>query len=229
MRLVLLGPPGAGKGTQAAAIRKRLSIPHISTGDMLREAIAAGSPVGRKAKAVVEAGNLVPDDVMAEMVRERLSAPDAHEGFLLDGYPRTVAQAEALDSMLAGLGGRLDAVLYLVLEDAAIVTRLSGRRTCGTCGAPYHVSAAPPARPGVCDACGSALAQRPDDREEAVTRRLSVYRSQTQPLVELYRRRGVLRAVPATGLVEEVGRRVAAALDAAGAPRTAPLGTEGRR
>ena len=212
MRLVLLGPPGAGKGTQAAAVRDRFGIPHISTGDMLRGAIAAGTPVGRKARVIVEGGNLVPDEIMAEMVKERLSAPDTAPGFLLDGYPRNIEQGVTLESILQALGQRLDHVLYLVLDDAEIVKRLSGRRTCGSCGAPFHVVTAPPATAGACNACGSRLVQREDDREEVVARRLKVYRERTEPLVGFYTDRGLLRKVDASGTVSDVRARLASAL-----------------
>lgn len=212
MRLVLLGPPGAGKGTQAASVREQLGVPHISTGEMLREAIASGTPVGRRAKAIVDGGQLVPDDVMAEMVSERLSASDAGKGFLLDGYPRNLRQGERLEEILESRGVTLDHVVYLSLDDAELVKRLSGRRTCESCGMPYHVTGAPPRREGFCDACGGALLQRPDDREEVVAERLAVYRRQTEPLVDYYRKRGLLREIEATGPVTAVAHRLLEAL-----------------
>jgi len=212
MRLVLLGPPGAGKGTQAAALKERLGIPHVSTGDMLRGAIAAGSEVGVRAKAVVEAGHLVPDDLMAKMVEERLSAPDAASGFLLDGYPRNLEQAMALEAILAGLATHLDKVVYLTAGDEELVRRLSGRRTCGTCGASYHLATARPKVPGVCDACGGALEQRSDDSEEVILRRLGVYRESTAPLVAHYSESGLLLEVDALGRVAEITRRIVEAL-----------------
>lgn len=225
MRLVLLGPPGAGKGTQAAAVRDRFGIPHISTGEMLRAAIAAGTPVGRRARGIVEGGNLVPDEMMTEMVKDRLSAPDAARGFILDGYPRNIDQAVTLESILQALGQRLDHVLYLALDDDEIVRRLSGRRTCGSCGAPYHVDSAPPKERGVCDVCGGSLAQREDDREEVVMRRLKVYRERTEPLVGFYRQSGLLREVEASGSVSDVESRLAAAI---GGRPAAPGRTERR-
>ncbi len=212
MRLVLLGPPGAGKGTQAAAVQQVLGVPHISTGDMLRGAIAAGTAVGLKAKAIVEAGNLVPDDVMADMVGERLAAPDAKAGFLLDGYPRNVGQGEMLQLILNRMGRALDHVLYLMLDDAEIVKRLSGRLACVKCGAPYHMTGAPPKKAGVCDVCSGVLLTRPDDREEVVVQRLKVYRGQTEPLVDYYRGRGLLREIDASGTVKQVEARLQAAL-----------------
>jgi adenylate kinase len=179
---------------------------------MLRGAIAAGTAFGLKAKAIVEAGNLAPDDVMADMVEERLAAPDAKAGFLLDGYPRNVGQGETLDVILDRMGRALDHVLYLMLDDAEIIRRLSGRRTCGTCGAPYHVTGAPPKKAGVCDACSGALLTRPDDREEVIVQRLNVYRGQTEPLVNYYRGRGLLREVDGSGTMPQVEARIMSAL-----------------
>ena len=212
MRLVLLGPPGAGKGTQAAAVKDRLGIPHISTGDMLRGAIVAGTPLGRKAKQIVDGGNLVPDDMITEMVRERLGAPDAKRGFLLDGYPRNLGQAKSLDIILGGMGQKLDLVLCLHLSDAEIVARLSGRRTCDACGAPFHVPSAPPKVSGICDSCGGTLSQRADDREEVIVRRLAVYQTQTAPLGAFYKERGTLAEIDAMGDVLEIQERIFAAL-----------------
>ena len=212
MMVVLLGPPGAGKGTHADAIRAGLGVPHVSTGAMLRMAIEAGTPAGRRAKAVVERGDLVPDDLMAEMVQERLAEADAEGGFILDGYPRNIDQAHDLDGILAQRGGRLDRVLSLMVDDDEIVRRLSGRRTCDECGAPYHVVSAPPKTEGRCDRCGGSLSQRADDRPEVVARRLAVYRAQTEPLVAFYRGRGVLAEVDAAGTLDAVRQRVVGAL-----------------
>ncbi len=216
MRLVLLGPPGAGKGTQAVELKQALGIPHISTGEMLRAAIAAGTPVGLKAKELVESGRLVPDEMIGEIVEQRLAQTDAAGGFLLDGFPRTVGQAGILDKTLVPLGARLDAVLYMMLDDAAIMERLSGRRTCAACGSPTHVTGARSKKEGTCERCGGRLVQREDDREEVVARRVQVYREQTEPLVEHYRRRGLLREVPAAGSVETVQRRMLAAVQGSG-------------
>jgi len=212
MMVVLLGPPGAGKGTHADALRDRFGIPHVSTGNMLRAAIEEGTPAGRKAKLLVERGDLVPDELMAEMVQDRLGAQDAAGGFILDGYPRNVDQARDLDRILAMRGGCLDRVLSLSVDDEEIVRRLSGRRTCESCGAPYHVVSAPPAAEGRCDRCGGVLAQRADDRPEVIARRLAVYRAQTEPLVAFYRGRGVLAEVDATGALDDVRRRVVGAV-----------------
>ena len=213
MMLVLLGPPGAGKGTHADAIRAGLGVPHVSTGAMLRMAIEAETPAGRKAKPLVEGGDLVPDDLMAEMVRDRLDQEDARGGFILDGYPRNVDQARDLDGILAKRGvGPLDRVLSLVVDDDEIVRRLSGRRTCEECGALYHVVSAPPKTEGRCDRCGNALMQRADDRPDVIAHRLAVYRAQTEPLVTFYRGRGLLAEVDAAGPLDAVRQRVVGAL-----------------
>ena len=212
MTIVMMGPPGAGKGTQAAAVKTRFGIPHISTGGMLREAIAAGTPVGRKTKGIVGEGNLVPDEIMAEMVEERLSVSDAQRGFLLDGYPRNVEQGEVLDRILESSGRVLDRVVSLILSDEEIIRRLSGRRICISCGRPFHVETAPPASPDKCDACGGTLEQRPDDRPEVIERRLQVYREMTEPLIKFYGDRNLLREVDAGGTVDQVGERIAGVL-----------------
>ena len=212
MMLVLLGPPGAGKGTHADAIRGQFGVPHVSTGNMLRAAIEEGTQAGQKAKTLVERGDLVPDDLMAEMVRDRLDQEDARGGFILDGYPRNVGQARDLDGILAKRGGSLDRVLSLVVDDDEIVRRLSGRRTCEACGALYHVVSAPPKTDGRCDRCGGVLTQRADDRRDVIAHRLSVYRAQTEPLVAFYRGRGLLAEVDAAGTLDAVRQRVVGAL-----------------
>jgi len=216
MRLILLGPPGSGKGTQAAAVKGRYGIPHISTGDMLREAVAAGTPLGMKVKDIMASGGLVPDEIVGEVVAERLSRPDARKGFLLDGFPRTIHQAEILGAALSARREALDAVVKVNLSDEEVVRRLSGRRTCSACGAPCHAVFSPPRAAGVCDSCGGALKQRDDDKEDVIRNRLSVYHRQTAPLAEWYSKRGLLREVDGGGLVEEVQRRVFAALEAKG-------------
>ena len=195
MRLVLLGPPGAGKGTQAQVLCKDLGIPHISTGDMLREALKAETPLGLKAKAFMEKGALVPDAVVIDLVRERLSKTDAQKGFILDGFPRTVEQAKSLDEGLAELLMPLDKVLYFKTTFAVIVARLSGRRVCGQCGKNYHIVNFKPKREGVCDVCGSGLVQRPDDNESTIEKRLKVYEDQTEPLIGYYRQKKILTEV----------------------------------
>lgn len=203
MRLVFIGPPGVGKGTYAAAVSQRFGIPHVSTGDMIREEIKRGSELGRKLKEYVEKGALVPDEVVTEMVRERLSREDCKRGFILDGYPRTLKQAEELDRITA-----IDLVLNFVAPDEVIIDRISGRRICRVCGAIYHVKYMPPKVPGVCDKCGGPLYQREDDKPEVVARRLEVYRQQFTPIIEYYRRKGVLVDVDASEQAEIVVPRV---------------------
>ncbi len=213
MNLILLGPPGAGKGTQAAAIIERFGVPHISTGDMLRAAVAKGTEVGKKAKAIMEAGELVPDEVVCQIVRERLAEPDCANGFLLDGFPRTVAQAEALDQILADAGKALDKVICYEVPDDVVVERLSGRRMCRQCNANYHVKFLPPKQDGVCDKCGGELYQRDDDKEETIRERLSVYHKQTAPLVKYYEDKGVLARIDAAGAIEAIREATMQALN----------------
>lgn len=216
MRVILLGPPGAGKGTQAQRLTQTLSIPQVSTGDILRAAVAAGTPLGREAKATMDQGALVPDGVVIGIIRERLAAPDCARGYILDGFPRTAAQAEALGETLQALGTPLTAVLSITVDPEELVRRLSGRRTCGNCGAAYHLETAPPRRAGLCDRCGGALLQREDDREETIRKRLAVYREQTAPLVAYYRGRGLLREVDGRGDIDDVFARVCRLLGAEG-------------
>ena len=212
MRLVLVGPPGAGKGTQAQFIAVQFAIPKISTGDIFRANVSEGTELGITAKKYMDAGDLVPDEVTSAMVRERLKEDDAVDGFLLDGYPRTVPQAETLDEMLAELGTRLDVVLELVVDDEEVIRRLSGRRTCRSCGHIWHVDFDPPTREGVCDHCGGELFQRDDDRPDTVRHRLEVYAVQTAPLIAFYAEKGVLVGIDATGPVDDVTERAIAAL-----------------
>ena len=209
-RLVLLGAPGVGKGTQAAEISRRTGLPHISTGDLLRAAIREGSPLGRRVAATVERGELVPDGLVAEVMEERLARPDAADGFLLDGFPRTVAQADLLDRILAKRGQALDRLISIEVPEAEIVDRLAGRRSCGHCGATYHVRYNRPKVDGVCDRCGSELRQRPDDVEAAIAQRLKAYREQTAPLVARYRKTGRLVEIDGRGTPDEVFGRIAA-------------------
>jgi adenylate kinase len=215
LRLVIFGPPGAGKGTQAKLLSERLGVPHIATGDMLREAVKAGTRLGGLAKKYMDEGRLVPDEVVIGMVEERLRQPDCSKGFILDGFPRTIEQAEALDSELEKLGLKLDAVLNLEVGDEEVVKRIALRRTCRSCGAVYHLIFNPPRREGVCDRCGGELYQRDDDGEEVVRNRLKVYRQQTKPLLEFYRRRGLLRDVNGERSIEDVFKEILAALGAA--------------
>lgn len=203
MQVMLLGLPGAGKGTQAARIVEEFEIPHISTGDMFRAAIAAQTPLGVEVKGYLDSGRLVPDELTIRIVAERLSQPDAVQGFLLDGFPRTLAQAKALDKMLLDAARPLDCVLYIHVPQQVLLARLTGRRICRTCGATYHVVFQPPRMEGICDKCGGDLFQRSDDTPEAVGTRLEQY-SQTAPLVEYYRNQGLLWQVDGERAVDEV-------------------------
>lgn len=195
MKIVLLGPPGAGKGTQAQVLSKDLQAPHVSTGDMLREALKAATPLGLQAKGYMEKGGLVPDDVVIALVEERLSKSDAGKGFILDGFPRTPEQAKSLDRSLEKMKKPLDLVLYFKTSLEIILMRLTGRRVCGQCGKNYHLKNFKPKAEGICDACGGKLVQRPDDKEETIRQRLKVYEDQTAPLIDYYSRKGLLQEV----------------------------------
>lgn len=208
MRIAFLGPPGAGKGTQARDLARAWSVPHIATGDMLREAVAAGTALGREAKAYMDRGALVPDDVIIAMIAERLRQPDARSGFLLDGFPRTIPQAEGLERLLKDIGQPLERVIYFDVAEPELVRRLTGRRVCRGCGHSFHVVSNPPRREGVCDACGGELYQRVDDSESTVRNRLGVYRTQTSPLLEWYAARGLLVTVEGEGPIADIARRV---------------------
>jgi adenylate kinase len=213
MRVVIFGPPGAGKGTIAGALTERWGIPHIATGDMLRAQVREGTDLGRRAQEYMNAGELVPDDLILEMVGRRLSEPDAQAGFILDGFPRTIAQAQALDEMP---GGGVDVVIDLQVPEAELVRRLSGRRVCPECGAIYQVETVPPKAPGVCDRCGGNLVHRSDDAPHAVRNRLQVYRAQTAPVLTYYRQRELLRSVDGTQGSAAVVEELAGALTARG-------------
>jgi len=212
MRAVLMGPPGAGKGTQAQVLAQGAQVPQIATGDILRRAREEGTSLGRRAQSFMDRGELVPDDVMIGIIEERLGQEDAQGGFLLDGFPRTVPQAEALDRLLAQIGMPLGAVLLLEVPEDDIVRRLSGRRTCPSCGRSYHVENDPPPADGRCGSCGAELVTRTDDRPETIRARLEVYRRSTEPLKAYYAQQGILRAVDGLGKVEEVTARLRAAL-----------------
>ena len=208
MKLIFLGPPGAGKGTQAAIVCKKLDIPSISTGDMLRSAIKEGTEVGKQAQSYMDAGKLVPDEVVIGIVVERVAKPDCAKGYILDGVPRTIAQAEALEE--AGI--RFDHVISIETADQVVMGRLSGRRVCPGCGATFHVTGNPPKQEGVCDACGQTLVQRKDDTAETIQNRLSVYHQETEPLKAFYEQRGLLRKVADDGGIESTNEAIMAIL-----------------
>ena len=207
MRLILLGAPGAGKGTQADFITEKLGIPVVSTGNLLRSAIAHGTELGKKAASYMDNGSLVPDELVLDLVRERISQPDCRKGMVFDGFPRTLAQAEALDKVM-----EVDMVLFLKVEDEVIVQRMSGRRTCPECQTTYHVVSHPPRVEGICDKCGAALGIRKDDRPEVVRQRLAVYHKQTEPIVKYYQQKGLLRVIDTEETVEGTSALVAQAL-----------------
>lgn len=213
MKIILLGPPGAGKGTQAAMLVKEFSIPHISTGDMFRAAIKEGTEMGTRAKDYMDKGQLVPDSVVIGIVKERLEQDDCKKGFILDGFPRTVVQADALQEVMDNLEMQLDAVVNLEVKDEELVSRLSGRRVCRNCGASYHVMFSPSKQVNVCDACGGELYQRDDDQEVTIRNRLAVYHSQTAPLIDYYKKKNALKTIMGEGKkIEEIFDLVVAAL-----------------
>ncbi|WP_031477823.1 adenylate kinase [Streptomyces bicolor] len=213
MRIVLVGPPGAGKGTQAAFLAKNLSIPHISTGDLFRANISQQTELGKLAKSYMDAGNLVPDEVTIGMAKDRMEKPDAEGGFLLDGFPRNVSQAEALDEMLQSESMKLDAVLDLEVPEEEVVKRIAGRRICRKDSSHvFHVTYSRPKQEGVCDVCGGELYQRDDDSEETVRKRLEVYHTQTEPIIDYYKAQGLVVTISALGKVEEVTARAMEAL-----------------
>jgi adenylate kinase len=214
VRIVLLGPPGAGKGTQARMLQEQFHIPQISTGDLLREAIKEGTPLGKQARTSMDAGELVPDQLVTDMVAERLRREDCEKGFLLDGFPRTITQAEALATNLAQGKQELDCVLSIVVPKQQLIERLSGRWVCRGCGAMYHERFSPPKNPEVCDRCAGALYQRSDDKLETVVARLEVYERSTAPLIEFYERNGLLRAIDGTGEPKGVYQRITDTLSA---------------
>jgi adenylate kinase len=204
MNLILLGPPGAGKGTQSRRLSENLKIPQVSTGDLLRAARAARTPLGVQAEGYMLSGKLVPDELVISMIRERLHESDCAQGYILDGFPRTVAQAEALDQMLSANGSSIDRVVAIEVDREEVVKRLSGRRQCRKCGENFHLSFHPPRKAGICDRCGGELFQRDDDREEVIRKRLEVYEKETAPVVGYYRKKGVLKNVPGQGSIDEI-------------------------
>lgn len=213
MDIILLGPPGSGKGTQAQKMVERYHIPQISTGDILRGAVKERTPLGMEAQGYMDQGKLVPDEVVVGIVRERLKESDCKGGFILDGFPRTVPQAEALDSTLGEMQRAIDHVVSIEVPNEELIKRLTGRRTCRNCGAMYHIIFDPPAKEGVCDRCGEELYQRDDDQEETIRARLQVYEEQTAPLIAYYRGKGLLRAIDGVGAIEEIFRKIVQAIE----------------
>lgn len=212
MRLILLGPPGAGKGTQASGIVKKYNIPHISTGDIFRKNIKEGTELGKKAKEYMDKGLLVPDDIVVAIVKDRLTESDCKDGFLLDGFPRTVAQADALEAELKNLDMQLDKVINIEVDKEALIERAVGRRICKECGATYHIKFNPPKQEGVCDVCGGQLYQRKDDTVETVTKRIEVYIEQTKPLIDYYKDKGILANIDGMQSIDKVFEDIVKAL-----------------
>ena len=213
MRIVLLGPPGAGKGTQAVQLAERFEVPHVSTGDILRFVVAWQTDIGQRAKSYMDEGELVPDDLVLELLKIRLAQEDARAGFVMDGFPRTLPQAESLDDILAEIGHKIDGVLYLEVPDELIVLRLSARASCPTCGRTYNLLASPPKEDMLCDRDRSPLMTRDDDRPEVILQRLGVFKRQTHPLIKYYEDRGILRTVQGAGSKDEVLERMVGELD----------------
>jgi adenylate kinase len=213
MQVVLFGPPGAGKGTQAKFISEEFNVPHISTGDILRENVREGTALGKKAKTYMDKGELVPDALLIDIIKERLQKPDTRKGFLLDGFPRTLPQAEALDRILDDINKNLDGVVNVDVNASELVRRLSGRRTCRACQATFHVKSNPPKVAGVCDQCGGELYQRADDTEAAIKNRIEVYKRQTQPLIDYYKKKGLLIDIDGEREIDEVRSDVIKALE----------------
>ena len=221
MRIVLLGAPGSGKGTQAKLLIERYHIPQISTGDLLRAAVATGTPLGKKAKATMDSGQLVSDDIVLAMIRERLRAADSKGGFILDGFPRNIPQADALDRMLRSLKKPIDLAVLIDVEFGVLLKRLTGRRSCPKCGAVFNIYFSPPQADNTCDACGAALVHRADDNETTITQRLQVFDAQTKPLIDFYKAQGKLRSIKGTGEIDAIFKRMMAALEDAPAAKAA--------
>jgi adenylate kinase len=211
-RVVMLGAPGAGKGTQAKMLIEKFKIPQISTGDILRKAVADGTPLGKEAKVIMESGGLVSDKIVLGLVEERVKQPDCQSGFILDGFPRNTAQAEALDKLLASMNMPLTIALTVDVEKGELMKRLTGRRTCKSCQQMYNIYFSPPKKEGVCDKCGGALFQRDDDKEETIKKRLDVYDTQTAPLIEYYNKKGIMKTVIGIGSIDDIFKKVVAAL-----------------
>jgi len=213
LRLVLLGPPGAGKGTQASAIVKKYNIPHISTGDIFRENIKQGTELGKKAKEYIDKGLLVPDDIVVSIVKDRILEEDCKNGFLLDGFPRTLNQGEALDDELSQMNLKLDKVININVEKEVLIERTIGRRICKDCGATYHIKFNPPVKEGICDNCGGKLYQRDDDTQETIEKRIEVYQKQTKPLIDYYTKKGLILNVDGTKKISEIFDEIVEALE----------------
>jgi len=213
MRIVLIGAPGSGKGTQAKKLVAKYAVPQISTGDLLRAAVAAGTPLGMQAKAAMDAGQLVSDQIVLDMIEERMTEPDTHKGFILDGFPRNLLQAEALDALLARLGRPLDAAILIDVDFDLLIQRIAGRRTCSSCGQMYNIYSSPPKLDGLCDVCGGKLHHRADDTEQTISNRLRVYEAQTAPLIDYYKRQAKQYSIDGTGEIEEVFQRLCEIID----------------
>lgn len=213
MRIVFLGPPGAGKGTQAETISKEKKLPHISSGNLLRDAVESGTATGIHARQYIDTGQLVPDQIVVDIIRDRILKNDCKNGFILDGFPRTLSQAKVLDEMLKNLGNKLDVVFYFIVSKESIVHRLSGRRICNTCGANYHIKFVPPAVDGVCDKCGGKLYQRADDKMETVQERIKVYREQTEDLITYYKQNRILKEIESETNIETIAKNILSAIN----------------
>lgn len=213
MNIILLGPPGGGKGTQAKMLTEKYHIPQVSTGDILREAVKQGTPLGQEAKGYMDAGKLVPDEVVIGIIEDRLRQTDCASGFILDGFPRTVVQAEALDKTLKVLEKKIEHAISIEVEDEELIRRLTGRRTCRSCGAMFHVMFNPPKKEGVCDSCSGELYQRDDDQEATIRNRLNVYNQQTAPLIDYYQQKGLLRTIPGVGKIEDILKKIVGVLE----------------
>lgn len=208
MMIVFLGPPGAGKGTQAATVSKAKNIPHISSGNLLRESVEGGAETGKKAQSFIEKGLLVPDEIVVAIIKDRIVKSDCKGGFVLDGFPRTLAQAKVLDGELKKIGSKIDVVFYFAVSKDSVVLRLSGRLICSSCGANYHVSLVPPQKTDVCDKCGSKLCQRSDDKRETVLERLRVYQEQTEGLIDYYKKNGILKEVSSEKNIDDISKDI---------------------
>jgi adenylate kinase len=208
MNIILLGPPGCGKGTQAKMLTEKYHIPQISTGDILREAVKNETPLGLEAKTYMDSGKLVPDEVVIGIIQDRLKQPDCEKGFILDGFPRTVVQAEALDDTLKAMEKKIEHAISITVDEEELLRRLTGRRTCRSCGAMFHILFNPPKKEGICDACSGELYQRDDDKEETIRNRLNVYNQQTAPLIDYYQKKDLLRTIEGVGKIEDIFRKI---------------------